>query len=74
MFCPQEMLDSLPLLDAIVKENLRIHAPAPTTGRIARVDTILAGRHIAKGTPVRISLWAFGRCKKLWGEDAEVFR
>jgi hypothetical protein len=32
-------LDKLPLLDAVVRESLRVHAPVQNTGRVATTDT-----------------------------------
>ena len=34
-------LNALPYLDAVVRETLRVHAPVPTTMRIAVKDDIL---------------------------------
>ena len=34
-------LNSLPYLDAVVRETLRLHAPVPNSGRIAVKDDIL---------------------------------
>lgn len=36
-----EDLNSLPYLDAVVKETLRFHSPAPETARVAVKDDIL---------------------------------
>lgn len=40
-------LNALPYLDAVVRETLRIHAPVPSTIRVATQDDILPlGEHI----------------------------
>ncbi|CDO71513.1 hypothetical protein BN946_scf184910.g12 [Trametes cinnabarina] len=83
-----DQLNSLPYLDAVVRETLRIHAPVPTTVRVANKDDVIPvaepfvdrdgkvqnGIRIAKGTPIFIPILAINRDKKLWGEDAHEFR
>jgi cytochrome P450 len=34
-------LNSLPYLDAVVRETLRVHAPVPTTMRVAKRDDVV---------------------------------
>lgn len=36
-----EDLNSLPYLDAVVRETLRVHSPAPETARVAVKDDVL---------------------------------
>ncbi|KAI0329991.1 cytochrome P450 [Cubamyces sp. BRFM 1775] len=81
-------LNSLPYLDAVVRETLRVHAPVPTTMRIAMKDDVIpvgepfVDRHgqvqdcirISKGSPILIPILALNRSKKLWGEDAFEFK
>ncbi|KAH9886197.1 cytochrome P450 [Cubamyces lactineus] len=81
-------LNSLPYLDAVVRETLRVHAPVPTTMRIAMKDDVIPvsepyvdrhgqvqdGIRISKGSPIIIPILSLNRSKKLWGEDAHEFR
>ncbi|KAI0828219.1 cytochrome P450 [Trametes gibbosa] len=81
-------LNSLPYLDAVVRETLRIHSPVPTTIRVATKDDVIPvsepfvdrfGKvqdtiRISKGTPIVIPILAMNRSKKLWGEDAFEFK
>lgn len=83
-----EELSSLPYLDAVVRETLRIHAPVPSTMRVAQKDDVIpvgepfVDRHgnvqdsirISKGSPILIPILALNRSTKLWGEDALEFR
>ncbi|KAI0705562.1 cytochrome P450 [Earliella scabrosa] len=81
-------LSSLPYLDAVVRETLRIHAPVPSTVRTAMKDEVLplsepfVDRHgqvqdsirVLKDTPIFIPILSLNRSKKLWGEDAYEFK
>ncbi|KAI0634035.1 cytochrome P450 [Trametes polyzona] len=81
-------LNSLPYLDAVVRETLRVHAPVPSTMRIAMKDDVIplsepfvdrfgqvqTSIPIAKGTSISIPILALNRSKKLWGEDALEFK
>ncbi|KZT18878.1 cytochrome P450 [Neolentinus lepideus HHB14362 ss-1] len=83
-------LMSLPYLDAVCREVLRVHAPVPSTVRIAlRDDVIPLGEgtkwadakgvehdsiRIAKGDVVFVPILALNRAKAIWGDDAEEFK
>ncbi|KAG7086399.1 hypothetical protein E1B28_002354 [Marasmius oreades] len=76
-------LNSLPYLDAVVRETLRVHPPVPSTTRVAVRDTVLplnepvGGRdfvEVRKGQTIFISILALNRNKRLWGEDAAEFK
>ncbi|KAJ8093037.1 hypothetical protein PM082_020518 [Marasmius tenuissimus] len=76
-------LNSLPYLDAFVRETLRVHAPVPGTTRVAMRDGIIplgepvGGRdyvEISKGQVIFINILALNRSKKVWGEDAREFK
>ncbi|KAI0329989.1 cytochrome P450 [Cubamyces sp. BRFM 1775] len=81
-------LNSLPYLDAVVRETLRVHAPVPTTIRVAMKDDVIPvgepfvdrngqvqdSIKISKGTPIIIPILALNRSKKLWGDDAFEFK
>jgi cytochrome P450 len=81
-------LEKLPLLDAVVRESLRLHAPVPATIRIAERDDVIpvAGPYmdkhgamhesieVRKGDIVPVHLMVVNRSKDLWGNDAEEWK
>ncbi|KAK8090095.1 hypothetical protein PG997_005056 [Apiospora hydei] len=67
-------IDRLEYLGAVINEVLRYYAPVPLTIREPRVDTVINGEHVPKGTRVIICPWAINYSTELWGEDAGVFR
>ncbi|KAF2210486.1 hypothetical protein CERZMDRAFT_69474 [Cercospora zeae-maydis SCOH1-5] len=67
-------LDSLPYLDAVVSEQLRLYPSAPISPRWSVRETSILGHHIAKDQFVLLCPWAINRSKKLWGEDAQEFK
>jgi len=83
-----DQLNSLPYLDMVVRECLRLHPPVPVTGREAMKDDILplshpftdrAGRvhhtlRVRAGQLVIIAIVAVNRDKSIWGQDADEFR
>ncbi|KAJ3785706.1 cytochrome P450 [Lentinula aff. detonsa] len=83
-----EDLNSLPYLDAVVRENLRFHSPAPETARVAVKDDILPLStpvtdkngvirheiHIQKGQHILLAISGVNLSKELWGEDAMQFK
>ncbi|KAF8584899.1 cytochrome P450 [Ramaria rubella] len=78
---------SLPFLDAVTKETLRLHPPVPETIRMAAHDLVIPlstplttpqGKvvdsiHVAKGTSVGAPIRLMNRSKALWGENAQEF-
>ncbi|KAG8050084.1 hypothetical protein GUJ93_ZPchr0009g317 [Zizania palustris] len=66
-------IPSLPYIDAIVKETMRMHPVAPMlVPRLSREDTTVAGYDIPAGTRVLVSVWSIGRDPELW-ESPEEF-
>ncbi|KAJ7627968.1 cytochrome P450 [Mycena polygramma] len=80
--------DSMPLLNAFIKETLRAYPVGPLQERIARQDTIiplaeglttLTGEFIKqlpvlKGQTMHIAIASYQRLESRWGEDAHEFR
>ncbi|CAL5081649.1 unnamed protein product [Urochloa decumbens] len=67
-------LPTLPYIDAILKETLRLHPVAPTlVPHLAREDAHVDGYDIPTGTIVFINVWSIGRDPNLW-DAPEEFR
>ncbi|KAJ6496338.1 cytochrome P450 [Mycena sanguinolenta] len=81
-------LNSLPYLEAVVREMMRVHAPVVSTQRMAMQDDIMPlakpyidkdGKShdslpIPKGQRIHIPILAINTDKDIWGEDAGEFR
>lgn len=81
-------LQSLPFLDAVVRETLRLHAPVASTVRMATKDDLIPVQtpytdrygnvldhiKIGKGDMIMIPILAMNRWKQLWGDDAHEFK
>ncbi|KAJ7159473.1 cytochrome P450 [Mycena filopes] len=81
-------LNSLPYLDAVVRETLRVHAPVAHVTRVAAVDDVLplatpcfdaqlralTSLHIPKGLNVRIPIGDLNTDPAIWGADAGEFK
>ncbi|KAI0733919.1 cytochrome P450 [Fomitopsis betulina] len=87
--CPDmDELQALPYLDAVVRESLRLHAPLPSTLRVAVKDDVIPLNkafvdndgnlcdhiEIAAGTTIDVPILALNRAKSLWGDDAFEFK
>jgi cytochrome P450 len=82
-------LNALPLLDAVVREALRLFAPVTFVWRATTEDCVVPLQFpirdprtgaeqrqllIAKGTSVYVGLGAANRSKAVWGADAEELK
>jgi cytochrome P450 len=65
-----EQLGLLPLLDAVVKESLRLLPPAPLNHRIAAEDTELGGHVIPRGTELLSSAYHTHRLPDIYSNPA----
>ncbi|KAI0104840.1 cytochrome P450 [Nemania sp. FL0031] len=63
------LLESLPILNGVLNEALRLFPTVPLTTRVAVRDTSLGGRLIPKDTEVLISPWLVNRSPGLWGGE-----
>ncbi|CAA7022976.1 unnamed protein product [Microthlaspi erraticum] len=74
LYVKEEEVEKMTYLNAVVKEALRLHPPAPLLPRLLTEDVKLKGYDIAAGTHVFINAWAIQRDTSSWGLDAEEFR
>jgi cytochrome P450 len=66
-------LESLPWLNAVCNETLRLWPSVPVTLRTAVNDTSIGGHAISKGTEFVVSIWWTNRLPELWGPRAADF-
>ena len=66
------LLESMPYLNGVCNEVLRLYPTIPVTSRIAIRDTTIDGWSVPKGTQVYLVPWAINRSSSLW-EDPEDF-
>ncbi|XP_077214503.1 geraniol 8-hydroxylase-like [Tasmannia lanceolata] len=59
-------IPQLPYLDAVVKEAMRLHPPAPLLPHKAETDTELWGYILPKHTQVLVNVWAISRDANYW--------
>ncbi|KAJ7177190.1 cytochrome P450 [Mycena filopes] len=83
-----EELNSLSYLESVVREVMRVHAPAVFTQRMAMEDDVLplskpyidrqGNSHdslpISKGQMIHVPILAVNTDKEIWGEDAHEFK
>ncbi|ORY07940.1 cytochrome P450 [Clohesyomyces aquaticus] len=68
------LLESLPYLNAVCNETLRLFPTIPVSARIAVRNTTISSQHVPAGTLCFIVPWAINRNPALWGPDAGEFR
>ncbi|KAK5070791.1 hypothetical protein LTR64_007432 [Lithohypha guttulata] len=66
-------LESMPLLNGVCEEVLRLYPTVPLTIREAQCDTTMAGIPIPKGVVALIVPYAINRHPSYWGENASDF-
>ncbi|KAJ7183648.1 cytochrome P450 [Mycena filopes] len=83
-----EELNALTYLESVVREVMRVHAPAVFTQRMAMADDILPlgkpyvdsqgnvheSLPISKGQMIHVPILAVNTDKEIWGEDAYEFK
>ncbi|KAJ3281487.1 hypothetical protein HDU76_008917, partial [Blyttiomyces sp. JEL0837] len=69
-----ELLNSMTILDSIVKETLRLAPSIPLLRRSAMEDNEIDGYPIPKGTNILVPVYAVHRLSEYWGDDAEEWK
>ncbi|KAE8415392.1 cytochrome P450 [Aspergillus pseudocaelatus] len=67
-------LETLPLLNGVCQEVLRLYPTVPMTIREAVRDSVVAGKHIPRGTRILLCPYAINRSPEFWGNDGDEFR
>ncbi|KAJ5429860.1 hypothetical protein N7491_006876, partial [Penicillium cf. griseofulvum] len=67
------ILESLPILNGVINETLRLYPSAPVAVRVSTRDTYILGNVVPKGTRIFIAPWSVNRSTDLWGPQAETF-
>jgi cytochrome P450 len=68
-----QVLESLPYLNGVCSDTLRLYPTVPITLRVAVRDSNIMGTPVPQGTEITISAWAISRSSKIWGPDALDF-
>ncbi|CAB5185167.1 unnamed protein product [Rhizophagus irregularis] len=66
-----EAYDSL--MNAPIKETLRLNSPIPATSRTNTKDEVLGGYHIPKNTIMLVAIEALHKLPEIWGPTAAEF-
>ncbi|KAK4184342.1 cytochrome P450 [Podospora australis] len=69
-----ERLKSLPYLNGIIHETLRLYPTVPLTMRESLRDTAVGEFTVPKGTELVVSIWQINRSPEIWGPGADEFR
>ena len=70
-----DMLSKLTYIDAVIKETLRLSNPIGINSVTSTKDQVLGGKYFCpKGQSVAVILKYLHLDRKVWGDDAEVFR
>ncbi|KAI8806053.1 cytochrome P450 [Cladochytrium replicatum] len=70
-----EMKNRFPYANAVFMETLRLYPSVPANVKTAVVDEVLPdGTIIPKGSSVAWNVYAMGRTRRIWGDDAAEFR
>ncbi|KAL9113883.1 MAG: hypothetical protein Q9227_002017 [Pyrenula ochraceoflavens] len=76
--CPIQASEArnLPYLQAVIKEGLRMFPPVPHMMMVAapRGGDVLKGIKVPEGTQLGVAYWPLVRDKRVFGDDASVFR
>jgi cytochrome P450 len=67
------ILESLPLLNAVCLETLRLYPTVPVTLRVSNRDTSIGPHHVPRGTRAYIVPWAINRAEKYCGSYGAEF-
>ncbi|GJR78425.1 cytochrome P450 71A4-like protein [Tanacetum coccineum] len=67
----EEDIGKLNYLHAVLKETMRLHAPAPLVIRASSKDVKVMGYDIKAKTRVFVNLWALGQDPTIWEEHEE---
>jgi cytochrome P450 len=68
----EEDIPSLPYIEAIAKETMRLHPAGPMLApRMSRKDASVGGYDIPVGTRIFVSVWAIGRDPAVWDAPEE---
>lgn len=67
---------TLPYLQAVIREGLRMWPPVGGLGfkQVPPEGDTLNGYFVPGGTQIGQGFYAVGRSKRVWGDDADVFR
>lgn len=67
---------TMPYLQAVIKEGLRIHPPVVglMSKEVPRGGDTFKGHYLPEGTKIGYCAWGIFRRTDIWGEDADEFR
>jgi cytochrome P450 len=66
----------LPYLQAVIREGLRMYPPTTGLGskQVPKGGDVVSGYFLPEGTQVGTNFFGIMRLKRIWGNDADVFR